>query len=199
MRELMRVLGKAALLALPLWLAAQAPMTTQAQVQTPFAPVAVVNGVPITGFDLEQRVRLLQTVAAQGEDPATLNQAALDQLIEDRLKIQAGARQGIVASEESLAAGLQRFAESRGVTVEGLLGRLRSAGVTELALRDLIGAEVVWLELVRDRLDADGDPLAAASPELQADARRQMIGQRMGQVAQEMMQELRRDALIERR
>lgn len=159
MRDLMRGLRGICALALVCLLAPALPGAAQTgQVSTPFAPVAVVNGSPVTGFDLEQRVRLLRVLSDVSADSATLSQAALDQLIEDRLKIQAGSRAGIAPTDEALAAGTAQFAESRGMTVEALRSRLERAGVTELAFRDLIAAEVVWLELVRSRYGPDAEP-----------------------------------------
>ncbi|HUF55265.1 MAG TPA: peptidylprolyl isomerase [Thermohalobaculum sp.] len=160
MRELIRGLRLWRALALPVWLLALAlPGAAQTQqVTTPFAPVAVVNGDPVTGFDLEQRVRLLRLLADVPADSGALSQAALEQLIEDRLKIQAGSRAGIAPTEEALAAGIAQFAESRGMTAEALRSRLERAGVTELAFEDLIAAEVVWLELVRGRYGPGAEP-----------------------------------------
>ena len=40
------------------------PAASPAQ-ETPFAPVAVVNGDPITRFDVDQRARLLVSMAAR--------------------------------------------------------------------------------------------------------------------------------------
>lgn len=152
----------AALALLPLPMAAQT---------TPFAPVAVVNDAAITGFDLEQRMRLLQ-VMTDGADPATLRTAALDQLVEDRLKLQEGQRLGIRPTEEMLTTALQRFAGARGLTPEALIERLGRAGVSDLALKDLLSADAVWVEVVRGRFLSRVEPA-----EGEIDAEIGLIGQ----------------------
>lgn len=214
MRDLLRLICVLVALAAPA--AAQTPTADAPSPQTPFAPVAVVNGSPITGFDLQQRVRLLQVVAGAEGAPADLQRAALEQLVEDRLKLQAALQRGFEPTEEMLAAGLESFARARGTSVEALQNRLQRAGITELALRDLITAEVAWLQLVRSRFLPDSGPsaadlnaelgqgaageadaLAGLAPEAQAEQRQQMLGERMGRLAEGLLQDLRRDALIE--
>src|SRR5476651_1960478 len=71
----------AALLAASLLLAAQS--AAHAQI------VALVNGDPITALDIAQRSRLNQ-LSAQGKVPA--RQEVLDELIDDKLKVQLGKR-----------------------------------------------------------------------------------------------------------
>ena len=208
MRDLLRLICLVAALALPA--AAQTPTA-----QTPFAPVAVVNGSPITGFDVEQRVRLLRAIAGVEGDPAGLQRAALDQLIDDRLKLQEARRRGIEPTDEMLTAGLENLAESRGTTAEALRQRIERANISGLALRDLITAEVAWLELVRSRflpnagpsateldaaIDLSTDGAEAAGevpPEARRQVRQQMLQQRVGRMAEGLLQDLRRDALIE--
>lgn len=151
-RALMLLLTIAALAMLPQPGAAQA---------TPFAPVAVVNGAAITGYDLDQRMRLIELFARSGGDRQALQQAALDQLIEDRLKLQAGKRMGIAPSDEMIGSALETFARTRRTDVEALRAAAKRAGVSELALRDLVAADAVWLEVVRGRFLGRVEPSAA--------------------------------------
>ena len=212
MRDLLRLTCLVAALALPA--AAQTPTADTANARTPFAPVAVVNGDPITGFDIEQRARLLRVAGAEGE-AENLQRAALDQLIEDRLKLQEARRRGIEPGDEMIAAGLESFAEARGTTAEALQGRLQRAGISALALRDLIAAEVAWIELVRSRFLSEARPsdveleselelMTEGSAEIgelpqqaREQVRRQMAGERVGRLAEGLLQDLRGDALIE--
>jgi len=85
--------------------------------QTLFRPVAVVNDSAITGFDLAQRAQILVALGFTAASPDSLRAEALDQLIEDRLKIQAGREIGIRPTEEMIEAGIEAFARQRDVTV----------------------------------------------------------------------------------
>ena len=74
--------SRAAVGALAIWLAPIA--VSQAQAQN---AVVVVNGDPITNFDIEQRIKL-NTLSGGGKTPS--RQDALEELINDRVKIKEG-------------------------------------------------------------------------------------------------------------
>ncbi|WP_259400220.1 peptidylprolyl isomerase [Roseovarius sp. SCSIO 43702] len=135
-------LCKSAALALALF-ATQVP--ERAAAQSLFEAVITVNDAPITRFELEQRTRMLQLLRAPG-DPRKL---AREQLIEDRLKLQAARRDGIEVSEEEVQAGMDRFASQGGLTGEELAQRFEGAGVSEESFRAFIRAGVTWAELTR--------------------------------------------------
>lgn len=129
---------------------AAAPAATAESV-TPFRPVAVVNDSAITGYDLAQRAQLMVMLGFPASDSEALRAAALDQLVQDRLKLQAGRELGIVPTEETYADGLALFAEQTGMTVENFVAQLSRAGITERALRDMLEAELVWRDVIRAR------------------------------------------------
>lgn len=158
-------------------LATTGPGAPAAIAQTPFAPVAVVNDDVITGYDLDQRMRLIRLFARGGDDQA-LQQAALDQLVEDRLKLQAGERLGIAAGDELIAEALETFATTRQTTPEALRAAAAKAGVSDLALRDLVAADAVWREVVRGRFLGRVEPSAG-----EVDAEIGLIGQGGGTTA----------------
>ena len=64
-----------------------------------FSPVIVVNDRAITGYELDQRIRLLEAFGTSGDLPDT----ARTQLVEERLKQQELDRVGAVLTEEGLA------------------------------------------------------------------------------------------------
>lgn len=126
--------------------------------QTPFRPVATVNKSIISGFDLEQRMRLLQTLGAPADSPQQLQQIALDRLIDDRLRMQAAEAAGIEATDDMMAEGMAAFAGQLGVTVDALAARFRDAGITEQAVRDMIVSQIVWREVVQTRFAGRVEP-----------------------------------------
>lgn len=128
-----------------------------ASAQTPFRPVAVVNDSAITGYDLAQRAQIMVMLGFPNNDSDALRAQALDQLVGDRLKMQAGEALGIRPTDEGYAAGLGAFAEQAGMTAEAFVAEMGRTGITEQALRDMIDAELVWREVIRalfsNRLD----------------------------------------------
>ncbi|MEM8793364.1 MAG: peptidylprolyl isomerase [Pseudomonadota bacterium] len=129
-----------------------------APAQTVFKPVAVVNESVITGFDLAQRARLLSTMDGRGRPAEAFQRQALETLIVDRLKIQAGEAIGLSATEEVVQIGFDLFAQQNGLEPEVLRERLNGDGVTNQAIDDFVAAETIWREVVRARFLAQAEP-----------------------------------------
>lgn len=113
--------------------------------QNLFAPAIKVNDKVITRYELEQRTRMLQLFRQPG-DP---REAAHDQLIEERLKMDAAQSLGLVVADEEIAAGMEEFAQRANLDTEQFLKALAGAGVSEQTYRDFIVAGVAWRTLVR--------------------------------------------------
>ncbi|MEM8842630.1 MAG: peptidylprolyl isomerase, partial [Pseudomonadota bacterium] len=129
--------------------------------QTIFKPVAIVNDSAITGFDLAQRAQILTVLGIGARSPDQLRSSALDSLIEDRLKLEAGEQVGMSATDEVLKLGLDIYAEQRNSTGEEFKQRMNSQGVSDQALNDLIAADTIWREVVRSRFLARAEPSEA--------------------------------------
>jgi peptidyl-prolyl cis-trans isomerase SurA len=119
--------------------------------QTPFRPVAVVNDSVITGFDLQQRSLILSALGFPAENEGDLRSWALDQLVEDKLKLQAGKQMGIEPTPERIASGVEEYARRARLGPDDFRARLRARGITDQALDDMVAAQVVWLDVVRTR------------------------------------------------
>jgi peptidyl-prolyl cis-trans isomerase SurA len=145
------LLGAIGLVAV-LWSAAVAPA------QTMFRPVAVVNDSAITGFDLAQRAQILVALGFTAASPDALRAESLERLIEDRLKLQEGARLGLSARADSIDEGIEEFARRTGLSADEFRAAMGTQGVTELALNDMVSAEVVWREVVRGRFARRVEP-----------------------------------------
>lgn len=118
-----------------------------AQAQSLFAPVITVNDKAITGYELQQRERMLQLFRAPG-NPTEL---AREQLIEERLKMEAAETSGIEVTEEGMEAGYEEFAARANMSPEEFLRALDGGGVAEESFRDFVRNGVLWRELVRAR------------------------------------------------
>ena len=119
--------------------------------QTLFRPIAVVNDSAITGFDLAQRVQMLSALGVTSASADALRNQALDLLVEDRLKLQAGRRIGITPSPEIVAAGLEQVAQRSNLSPNEFRAMMNAQGVTDQAIDDFAAAEIIWLQVVRAR------------------------------------------------
>ena len=115
--------------------------------QNLFEPVIFVNDGAITRYELRQRTRLLTLFRAPG-DPGNL---AREQLIEERIKLEAAQGMGVSISEEGLRAGMEEFAGRANMDVEQMIAALAQAGVSEQSFREFVRAGITWREVTRAR------------------------------------------------
>ncbi len=120
------------------------PLPALAQAGT-FAPVLIVNGSPITGYELSQRARFLQLLNAPGD----LDKLAQQQLIQDRVQLKAAKDAGIVPTKDEIDAGMKEFAGRANMPVDQFVAQLGKAGVAEQTFRDFVKAGVAWRQLVQ--------------------------------------------------
>ncbi|MEM6729592.1 MAG: peptidylprolyl isomerase [Pseudomonadota bacterium] len=115
--------------------------------QSQFATVATVDGKAISAFELDQRTRFLRVL----NQPGANRDVALNQLIEDRLKLAAARRAGLELSDEGLRSGMEDFAGRANLGLDEFLGRMRSQGIEESTVRDFVRVGLTWREVVRSR------------------------------------------------
>jgi peptidyl-prolyl cis-trans isomerase SurA len=94
--------------------------------------LAVVNDQPITGFDVEQRIKMTSVL---GSGKKLTRKEALETLINDVLKRAETTRLKATLTEEQVDAAVERLAKGSGTTLEGLEAKLKAAGITMKALR----------------------------------------------------------------
>jgi peptidyl-prolyl cis-trans isomerase SurA len=107
----------------------------------------MVNGEPITNYDIEQRSKL---VFLSTHKPAD-RQQVIDELIDEKVKIREGKKFGI---EPSVADIEQSYAAMSGrmrVSPEQLTKSLESQGIRADTLKARMRTEMVWSNLVRGR------------------------------------------------
>lgn len=154
-RRLLAPALMAATLALP---AIVLPVTPAAAQQI----LVMVQGQPITSFDVAQRIKLVQLTERR-----SLNQKqALDELIDERLKIFTAERYGIKADDDEVNKMFAQMASRNGRTVEQLTAGLTQQGLTPAALKQKMRADFVWNSYVRGRFSSattvrDSDIFAA--------------------------------------
>ncbi|WP_254054641.1 peptidylprolyl isomerase [Roseovarius sp. EL26] len=115
--------------------------------QSQYAAAIKVNDQAITHYELEQRALLLTLFRAPG-DP---NKLAREQLIEDRLKLDAARTNGLTLEDADINASMEEFAGRANMDLPQFIQALAQAGVHESSLREFVRAGVTWRELVRAR------------------------------------------------
>ncbi|WP_422049983.1 peptidylprolyl isomerase [Shimia sp.] len=128
-------------------LAAAALLTGTASAQSAFSPAILVNDSAVSYYELDQRARLLAIMNAPG-DPGKL---AREQLIDDRLKLQAARLTGIAATDEGIQNGLDNFAARINMNIDDLVQALSGEGIDEETLRDFIISNITWTGVVQSR------------------------------------------------
>lgn len=118
---------------------------TSVSAQSAFSPAILVNDGIITHHEIEQRAKLLQIIGGS----VAPRQESIDQLIEDRLKLQAGRVLGFMPSEDAVQTGMEEFAKRGNMTSEQLIAALATEGVAEEALRDFVTSGLIWRGVVQ--------------------------------------------------
>jgi peptidyl-prolyl cis-trans isomerase SurA len=110
-----------------------------------FSPAVIVNDEIITGYDIDQRQRLLE--AASGGESIT-REDAITQLVNDILRLQAARRAGISPSKEEIDRSFDELSRGQGRDPQTMRQYFRSRGVSEGHLEKQMAAEVAWRDLV---------------------------------------------------
>lgn len=145
--------------------------TAPTQAQNLFATIVKVNDAIISGYDVDQRMRLI-ALERQNADKAQLQSRAISALISDHLKMQEAEKQGLTISDAQIDDALRSVAERNRQTEADVLERLTQNGVAEETLRSQLRAELAWNELVRRRFgrrvapsDEEVDAAIATAPQ----------------------------------
>lgn len=130
--------------------------------------VVMVNGEPITGFDVDQRSRLM---ALSGKRAS--RQQVIDELIDEKLKIKEGKKYGVDPSASDIDASFGAMSQRMRLSPDQLTKSLESRGIRPATLKSRIKAEIVWGSLVRGRFK---DSLMVAEKAVRAAAGEQGNG-----------------------
>ena len=112
--------------------------------------VAIVNGEPITNLDIEQRIKL--TTLTTRKTPS--RQEALDDLINDKLKIKEGKRYGLDLSASDVDGAFGNMASRMRMNSDQLVKTLEGHGIRPETLKSRIKADMTWGNLVRGRFQS---------------------------------------------
>jgi len=152
------------------WLALGHPVLAQ----NPFAPALMINDSVITRYDIDQRIRLIEALGASGD----LRKLAVQQLTEDRVKLQAADAMEIELPEGAIEAGIDEFATSRGLTLDDVQLALDARDIDQQTLNDFVESGLLWREVVGTRFRARATPTDAdldAALEIAANTPQEML------------------------
>jgi peptidyl-prolyl cis-trans isomerase SurA len=110
--------------------------------------LVTINDLPITTFDVQQRISLWKLVGGRPTS-GDLKKKALDELIDDVAEIEEAKRRGVGASEDEINKRLEGIAKSLKTDTGGLKAKLKSQGVSIAAMRQYISAQFAFHRLVR--------------------------------------------------
>ena len=111
---------------------------------------AMVNGSPITTYDIEQRSKFMQL--STHKTPS--RQEVLETLIEERIKVQEAGRYNMDAPKADLDRAISSMASRAGFNVEQFTQALAGRGVNIDTIRSRLRAEIAWNQLLRARFPA---------------------------------------------
>jgi peptidyl-prolyl cis-trans isomerase SurA len=107
----------------------------------------MVNGEPITNYDIEQRMKLTFLTTHK---PA-VRQDVINELIDEKVKIKEGKKFGVDPTSSDIDQSYASMSSRMRITPEQLTKSLESQGIRPDTLKARMKAEMVWTSLVRGR------------------------------------------------
>ena len=125
----------------------------------------MVNGEPITNYDIEQRSKL--NFLTTHKTPA--RQDVINELIDEKVKIREGKKYGVDPTASDVDQSYAQMGSRMRISAEQLTKSLESQGIRPDTLKERLKAEMVWTSLVRGRfkqsLQVGEKDVAAAAAE----------------------------------
>jgi peptidyl-prolyl cis-trans isomerase SurA len=112
----------------------------------------LVNGDPVTDYDIDQRIKLLQ-LGGQGQK-APARQQVVEDLINEKLKIQLLKRYAIPDVDKDVDSAYANMARRMRQAPKEFSEQLARGGVMPETLKSRMKAELVWNQIVRGRYQA---------------------------------------------
>ena len=107
----------------------------------------MVNGEPITNYDIDQRSKLSFLTTHKPAD----RQQVVDELIDEKVKIKEGKKFGVDPTASDIDQSYAAMSSRMRITPEQLTKSLESQGIRPDTLKARMKAEMVWTSLVRGR------------------------------------------------
>jgi peptidyl-prolyl cis-trans isomerase SurA len=112
--------------------------------------VVVVNGDPVTNFDLEQRSKLIQLSTHKSPTRSEV----IEDLINEKLKIQLLKRYNIDGIDKDVDNAFANMARRMRATPKDFTDNLAKQGVKTETLKSRMKADIVWGQIIRGRFQS---------------------------------------------
>lgn len=110
--------------------------------------LVTVNDLPITSFDVDQRVKLNAIVGRVQGTPAEQRKRALQSLIDDVVKLAEAKKFGAMPNDKTIDAQIDKMAKGSNTDAKGLAAQLKAKGSSITALRTLVAAQISFNRLL---------------------------------------------------
>jgi len=107
----------------------------------------MVNGEPITDYDIEQRSKLNFLTTHKAPD----RKAVISELTDEKVKIKEGKKFGVDPGSSDIDQAYAGMSERMHITTDQLTASLEKQGIRSDTLKSRIKADMVWTSLVRGR------------------------------------------------
>lgn len=112
--------------------------------------LVTVNDVPITSFDVTQRINLWKLLGRRGNTGES-RKKALDDLIDDIAKIEEAKKYGAQATDKEIDERLAGVAKDMKTDANGLQGKLRAQGISLSGMKQYLAAQIAFSRLIRGK------------------------------------------------
>jgi peptidyl-prolyl cis-trans isomerase SurA len=112
----------------------------------------VVNGMPVTSYDIDKRAAFLRLQRRKGD----VRQLATQEMIDQALRTVEMRRLGIEVSDQAVEGAFANFAKSNKMNSEQMDKVLAQSGVTSRHFKDFIRAQLGWSQALGARFRATG-------------------------------------------
>jgi peptidyl-prolyl cis-trans isomerase SurA len=111
--------------------------------------IVTVNDLPITSFDVEQRMNLWKLVGGGGQGAG--RKTALNELIDDIAKLEEAKKFNAQPTEKEIDARLSEVAKGLKTDDKGLQAKLRAQGVSVPAMRQYLAGQIAFGRILRGK------------------------------------------------
>lgn len=132
----------------------------------------MVNGEPITNYDIEQRSKLHFLTTRK----PPVRQVVIDELVDEKVKIKEGKKYGVEPTSSDIDASFASMSSRMRTSPEALTKSLEGQGIRIDTLRSRIKADMVWTSLVRGRFKESlqvGEKDVAAAVQVKGDEKQE--------------------------
>ncbi len=118
--------------------------------QSPYSAAVLINGQAVTHYEIEQRSLLLEALGNAGD----IEKQAVEELIDDRLRLFAGRLFGVQVSPDEVKQGLAEYAQRSNMAPEQLIEALSAEGVEPETFTDFVKTSLIWRNVVQQKFQS---------------------------------------------